>query len=111
MTDAAIGRQFGGVRDETIDRVGLVGGPRHQRVEQKVEPLRRIALQDERVEAVERRARRRADHRQAPALRRVGIDPLEMLEVGRILELAEGRQPMPGSAACADTRARSRCRQ
>ena len=33
---------------------------------------------------------------EAPALRRVRVDPFEVLEVGGILELAERRQPMAG---------------
>ncbi len=90
----AVGRHLGAAGDEPVDGVRLVERARHQAVEQVLEPLRRVALEDEVVEAVEGRAPGGADHRQAAAFRGVGIDVVEVLEVGRILQLAERRKPM-----------------
>src|SRR5262249_13604935 len=39
--------------------------------------------------------RRRTDLREHPALRRLGVDVVEILEIGRILEIAERREAMP----------------
>ena len=89
---AAVCRKLGGVGDQAVDGIGLIERARHQAIEQQIEPLGRVALQDEAVEAVEGGARGGSDHRQAAAFRRIRVDPLEVLEVGRILELAERRE-------------------
>ncbi len=89
-----VGRHLGALRDEPIDRIGLVLRARHQGVEHVLEPLGGVALQDEVVEAVERDLAPGADHGKAPALGGIGIDVVEVLEVGRILQLAECREPV-----------------
>ena len=53
--------EFGGIGDQSVDGVRLVSCAHHQAVEQELEPLRRIIPADERVEAVERQHRLRAD--------------------------------------------------
>ena len=54
-------------------------------------PLRRVALEDERIEAVERQPPAAADVAEPAALGRVRIDVVEMREARRVLELAERR--------------------
>ena len=78
----AVWRKLRRLRDEPVDCVGLVEPPRHQGVEQKLQPLCGVALQDEAVEAVEGGARGGTDHRQPPTLGRIGVHPIEVLEVG-----------------------------
>jgi hypothetical protein len=91
---AAVACHIGGTGDEAVDRIRLVECPRHQRVVEVPQALGSVAFQNEGVEAVERGEGGGPDHGQAAALRGVGIDPFEMLEVGRVFELSEGRQAM-----------------
>ena len=92
---AAVAGHFGRTGDEAVDRIRLVQRRRHQRVVEMPQPLRGVALQNEVVEAVEGGAGGGADHGQAAALRGVGVHPFEMLEVGGVFELPEGRQTVP----------------
>ena len=108
----AVGRPHRRARDQAVDGIRLVVGAHHQAVEQQRQALRGVALQDEGVEAVERQRRAGAHLRDAPALRRVRIDVVEMLEVRRILQVAEGRDAVPldavGGAAMAVCRSKSK---
>src|SRR5262249_46321286 len=58
--------------------------------------LGRITLENKAVEAVEGIERRGPDERQPAALWGVRIDVREMRKAGRIVQLAEWRQSMPG---------------
>ena len=98
---------------------------RHQGREGQLHALRGVALEDVAVERIEGEEvlierRDRADLREHAALRRVRIDIVEMLEVGGIFEVAEGRDAVPlGSRSAAplpagattDAAARRRQRQ
>ena len=103
-------KNLGGMGDEPVHRVRLVGGPGHQAVEGEVEALRGVVLADERVEAVEGQHRLGADGHQPPALRRIRVHIVEMLEIGRIFQVAEGGEAVPllsgagGEAEGADER-------
>ena len=82
------GHQVGGdldrLGDEAVVAVGLVGGARHQAVERQLaHALGSVALEDERIEAVEGVERAGADRDQPAALRRLRIDVVEVLEVRR----------------------------
>ena len=86
---AVIGN-VGVLRDKPIDRIRLVHRAHHQRVEEKVQALCRVTLEDVGVETVEGVHRRRTDGGHPAALRRIWIRIIEMGEVSRILEVAEG---------------------
>ena len=90
----AVRRDLCALRHEPIDGVRLVRRAGHQRVEQKLEPLRRVALENVVVEAVEGGHPAPADEREGAALRRVGVRVGEVLEVCGIREIAEGREPV-----------------
>ena len=92
FVDAAVGRHRDLVGGVGIDRVGLVVGAPHQRGEHLLHVDRRIALEDEAVERVEGRGAAAGELAEGAALRRCGIDVFQMLEVGRIAEIAEGGQ-------------------
>src|SRR5262245_32683093 len=95
-------------RSEAVQRVGLILGARHQAREGELHTLRTIALEDEAVERVEGEkvlieGPSCPDVGEHAALRGVWIDVIEMLEVGRIFEIAEARYPMAlGVIACFD---------
>src|SRR6516162_4452059 len=103
-----IGRYLHRARSETVQRVGLILGARHQAREGELHTLRTIALKDEAVERVEGekvliKGPSCPDVGKHAALRDVWIDVIEMLEVGRIFEIAEGRYPVAlGVLACFD---------
>ena len=83
-------------RRKSVHRVGLVGGPHHQRREGQLHALRAVALEDERVERVEGEEvlivlSIGADLREGPALRGVRVDIVEMTKVRRVLQVTEGR--------------------
>ena len=90
-------RNLHGFRDLAVHRVRLVARPRHQRRKGQFHAARAFAFQDEGVERVERieglvvEARRR-DGRKQPALRRGHVHIVEMMEVGRVFQVAEHRQ-------------------
>ena len=88
----AVVGDLGALGHQPVDRVRLVGRRHHQRVEQQLEPLRRVAFQNVVVEAVEGGDAAPADQRERAALGRVGIGIGEMLEIGRVGEIAEGRE-------------------
>ena len=90
----AVRRDLRALGHEPVDGVRLVRRARHQRVEQKLEPLRRVALENVVVEAVEGGHPAPADEREGAALRRVGVRVGEVLEVCGIREIAEGREPV-----------------
>ena len=88
---AAVLGVFQALGDQAVGGVGLVGRAGEQAVVEQAEALRRLALQDEGVEAVEGLAAAGAAEAHGAALGGVGIDEVEVLEVGRILEIAEAR--------------------
>jgi hypothetical protein len=88
-------RNIDGRCDQAVHGIRLVGGADHQRVKQKVEALGGVAAQDIAVETVEGVDARGADGGDAAASRRVRVDIVEVIEAGRILQLAEDRPAMP----------------
>src|SRR5215469_9138152 len=104
----SIGQYLHRARSEAVQRVGFVLGARHQAREGELHTLRAIALKDEAVERIEGEkvlieGPSRPDVGEQAALRGVWIDVIEMLEVARIFEIAEGRNPMAlGVVACFD---------
>src|SRR5262249_22604812 len=93
-----IGRYLHRARSEAVQRVGFVLGARHQAREGELHTLRTIALKDEAVERVEGEkvlieGPSCPDVGEHAALRGVWIYVIEMPEVGRIIESAEGRYP------------------
>ena len=105
-----------GLRHEAIERIGLVGAARHEAVEGGVDARRAIALEDIDVEGVEGLEILVAggvldldDQRSALGSRGVHIG--EMLEVGGLLQLAEGGEPMGprlGALSACGAKARQR---
>ena len=91
----AVGGHVRCLRNEAIGRVGFVRSPHHEAVIDEPQALGGIALQNEAVEAVEGLQRRRADGDDASALGGGWVDVLEVLEIGRILEVAERGQAVP----------------
>ena len=87
----AVIREVGGLRHEPIEGIGLVHGGHHQAVEHQLVALHGITLENVAVEAVEGLDRYRTDERHLPALRRIGVHIVEVGEVRRIPEVAEGR--------------------
>src|SRR5262249_40329132 len=104
----SVGRYLHRTRSEAVQRVGFVLGARHQAREGELHTLRASALKDEAVERIEGEkvlieGPSCPDVGEHAALRGVWIDVIEMLEVGRIFEIAEGRDPMVlGVLACFD---------
>ena len=90
----AVGGIFDGLGNQPVHGVGLVIRAGHQRVEGEAHALGRFALQDKRVQAVESGAGARAQTRPHAALRRVWVGIGEMGEVGWVLEVAKGRDPV-----------------
>src|SRR5262249_47809655 len=74
---------------EPIDGIGLIRRADHERVEQKLQPLRGVSLEDVVVETVKSGDATPADQREDAALGRVRVDVTETLEVGGISEVAE----------------------
>ena len=71
----------------------------HERGESQLHALRRVALEDESIERIEGEEILvveliRPDLREAAALRRIRIDIIEMLKIGRVGEIAERGQPV-----------------
>src|SRR5215813_9721928 len=103
-----VGRYLHRARSEAVQRVGFVLGACHQAREGELHTLRTIALKDEAVERIEGEkvlieGSSCSDVGEHAALRGAWIDVIEMLEVGRIFEIAEGRYPMAlGVLACVD---------
>src|SRR5262245_27580055 len=97
-------------RSETVERVGFVLSARHQAREGELHTLRTIAVKDEAVERIEGEkvlieGPSCPDVGEHAALRGAWINVIEMLEVGRIFEIAEGRNPMAlGLLRCPDLR-------
>ncbi len=86
-------------RNQPVHAVRLVGSARHQRRECQFHALRRVAAQDVAVERIEGQERlvelpRRSDLREHTALWRRRIDVIEMGEVGRVFQIAEGGHAM-----------------
>ena len=79
----AVGGDVGGLCDEPVDGIGLVIGARHERIEEELDILRRVAL-EERSHGID-----------PSALGGIGIDVIEMGELGWIFEIAEGRNAVP----------------
>ena len=83
-------------RNQSVQAVRLVSRGLHQGCECQLHALGGIALQDVAVERIESEEvlvelPRRADLRKQAALRGVHVDVFEMLEVGRIFQVAERR--------------------
>src|SRR6516164_2662055 len=103
-----VGRYLHRACSEAVQRVGLILRARHQAREGELHTLRTIALKDEAVERIEGErvlieGPSCPDVGEHAALRGVWIDVIEMLEVGRIFEIAESRYPMAlGFLACLD---------
>ena len=92
-----VGADADRARQQAVEGIRLVAVAAHQRVERRRHARRAVAALGEDVERVEGVevlvARGRGDlQRQQAALRRVGIDIGEALEVGRQGEVAERRQ-------------------
>ena len=106
-----------GLRHEAIERIGLVGAARHEAVEGGVDARRAIALEDIDVEGVEGLEILVAggvldldDQRSTLGRPRVHIG--EMLKVRRLLQLAEGGEPMgAGFSALSACGAKARQRE
>ncbi len=85
-----------GARGQPVHGVRLVLGAYHQAREGQLHSLRAVAFEDEAVERIEGEkilvvGAGRPDVGEHAALARIGIDIVEMLEVGVILQVAEGR--------------------
>jgi len=83
-------------RDQAVHCVRLVAGAHHQRREGLIHADRAIPLEDKAVQRVEGKERlivgaRRRNGREHAALRCADIDVIEVLEVRRIFQIAEGR--------------------
>ena len=90
----AVARNYPRTRREPVHRVGLVAGRLHQRREGVLHAERGIAPEDVAVERVEGEEvlivlPGRADLREQTTFRRVRIGVFELLEVGRVLQVAE----------------------
>ncbi len=82
-----------------VQAIRLVLGRCHQAREGELHALGAIAPEDETVERIEGEkilvvGAGRSDMGEHAALRRIGLDIVEMLEVRRIFEIAEGRHAM-----------------
>ncbi len=88
-----VGAAVGGHRDLVcgvgVDGVGFVGGAPHHGGECLFHIERRIALEDESVERIESRGAPAGELAEGAALRGAGIDVFEVLEIGRIGEIAK----------------------
>ena len=96
----AIGRDHDRARGKAIHGVRLIEGPHHQGGEGELHAERSVALEDEAVERVEGVEvlivpPGGAELRELPTLGRGRIDIGEMLEVGRIPEIAEAGHAVP----------------
>jgi hypothetical protein len=101
----AVGRHLDARRDEAVQGVGLIERAYHQRIENQLDAFDRDALEDERVQAIEGIDSVQPER---AALRGVGVDVVEVLEVGRILEIVEDRDAV---ARLPVVRGRSRHKQ
>ena len=103
---AAIFRKRRTFRDQAVDRIRLVQRRSHQRIKGQFHARRRITLEREGIERVERvgilvpdPARRREIER--AALRCFGTGIVEMGEIGTVFQVTESRKPMQ-RFACRD---------
>src|SRR6266404_1409285 len=90
-------------RGKPVEGVRLVGRARQQAGEGELHALRAIALEDEDVERIEGEkvlieGPGGSDLGERAALRRIGVDVVEMLESRRIFEVAERRDAVPFGA-------------
>src|SRR5215813_2915818 len=106
----SVGRYLHRARGEAIQRIWFILSAYHQACEGELHALRTIALEDEGVQRIEGEkvlieGPSSPDMRERATLWSVWIDVIEMLEVGRIFEIAEGRNPMAlGVLSCLDLR-------
>ncbi len=96
----AVVRDLNGPRSEAIERVGLVLRARHQGRECRFDSGSSITFQDEAVQRIEGNGvlvvdDRRRDLRKHAALRGGRVDIVELLEIRRVLEVPERRDPVP----------------
>jgi hypothetical protein len=114
-------RQLDALRDQAVVGVRLVLRLFHQRLEgqqaaagqERVAAGRRMALEDERVQRVERSVE---PQHHAAALRRRRVDIVEVPEIGAVLQGAQHREAVPGNGLPGRRRARRgqeqrQCRQ
>jgi len=106
---SVVRRNLDRFRREPVERIGLVARTGHERRKDEVHALRALALEDVGVEGVEGEERLivgadRRDQGKRPALRRIDIHVLEMVEVGRIFQIAECRHAMGLGAAVVGAR-------
>ena len=95
--------------DQRIERIGLVEGPRHQRVEQqRLGEDFLAAFQDEGMDGLERVEPRHLDR---AALGRIRPDIVEMGEAGAVFEIAEHAQPVAGRNVLGQRGSRDQCRR
>src|SRR5215813_6336668 len=120
----SVGRYLHRARGEAIQRIWFILSAYHQACEGELHALRTIALEDEGVQRIESEkilieGPSCPDMREPATLGGGWIDVIEMLEVGRIFEIPEGRNPMalglmswlnPGSFDILCERRCERCR-
>ena len=93
-------------RGEAVEGIRLIGRARHQAREGELHALRAVALEDEDVERIEGEkvlieGAARPDLGEQPALWRIRVDIVEMLESRRIFEVAERRHAVAlGALLC-----------
>ncbi len=85
----AVGGQLHALGDEAVHGVRLVVGARHERLVEESRTPGRHPLEGERVERVVALQRPEPER---PALGRVGVDVIEVPELGAVLEVAEDRE-------------------
>ena len=111
----SVGRYLHRARSEAVQRVWFVLGAHHQAREGELHPLRAIALEDEAVERIEGEkvlieGPSCPDMGEHAALRGVWTDVIEVLEVGWIFEISEGRHAVAlGVITCFGILCEGRC--
>jgi hypothetical protein len=97
--DQAVLRYSNGPRGKPVQSIRLVRSAHHQACESELHALGGVALQNEAVQRIESQTvlienQVRTDIRERPAFRRIRVDIIELLEVGRIFEVPERRDAM-----------------
>ena len=81
VTEMPSGATSADLATEPVDGIGFILRAHHQAIEKKVEALRGVAFQDVLIERVVRVGAAGSHRHHAAALRRIGIDVVEMLEI------------------------------
>jgi hypothetical protein len=89
-------RYLHGTRCQAVLGIGFIRSTDHQAREGELHTLRAVALENEAVKGIEREevlieGPGRTDMGEYAAFRRIRIDVVEMLEIRRVFEVAEGR--------------------